>query len=111
MKISRVAKAVILMVSVGGVCAVFYGLSEALFSDWRHGWRPLVVFFLFGAWAGLLMITEHLSWRRPLHAIVVAGFGFFVATALASGTKGQILATIVACAVAGYFGDLRVKHL
>jgi hypothetical protein len=116
MKLPKFASTLVWL-AVFGCVGMLYGLSE-LISVAPGSAAPgtklfhwFAVLFLFGVWAGVVVLTERVPFRRVLHAALFAMLGYLAAQVFSNPTFGQAVAVILVCAVAGYFGENWVKHV
>ena len=113
MRLTKFTKTAIFLVAIGAGMVVIYGFPDLLLirSSWQRGLRWAGILFLFGVWAGMVLLTEELSWRRALHSVTFASVGLVAAEVLANPTVTEVLITMSACAIVGYFGELWIQHV
>ena len=113
MKRSRLVTTLVWLAVFGfaGMLYGVFGLISGNPSSWEGALPALGIFFLFGVWAGVVVISENLVFRRLLHSALLAALGHLAAQLLANLTFDQVAIVTLLCAVAGYFGEEWVKHV
>ena len=113
MKISKPISGLLLVIGLGTVTVAVYGLPLfiSVNASFERSLRICSVLFLFGAWAGIVSLTERRPWRHWTNATLFTLLGFYTAETLNNPSTTTLQFILFVCFAVGYFGDKWIQGL
>jgi hypothetical protein len=69
------------------------------------------VLFLFGAWAGVVIVTQNRPWCHWTNAVLFTLLGLYTAEILSNPSITNLQIILPVCFVVGFFGDKWIEYL
>lgn len=92
---------------------IFYGLPNMLSDNisLERAVRGFSVLFLFGAWSGVVIVTENRPWRHWTNAVLFTLLGFYTAEILSNPSITHLQIILPVCFGVGFFSDKWIQGI
>lgn len=114
MKLGRYTAPLVFIIALG-ILMILYGAANSFGHHWKRSILAVVLLFLFGLWAGVVIWSVADDWetisRRLLHSVTFACYAILFATVTTDMNFGKLVLVGLIAAILGYFAEWWLKWM